>query len=236
MSDWAPRRFWTQSDVVETEQGFTVHLDGRTVRTPGKMPLDLPTRVLATGIAAEWAAQGERVDPGTMPLTRAANSAIDKVRPQIAEVIDILSEYGDTDVTCYRADSPEGLVLRQAAAWDPLLDWAAERFAARLIPVQGVMYQGQNPENVARLRAPLMNMSEFQLAGFHDLVTLSGSLVIALAAIHEHSDLEALWSASRIDETWQIEAWGPDDEAQALAETKHDAFLQGFEFYRLSSV
>lgn len=235
MSDWAPRRFWTRTEVVQTEDGFTVHLDGRTIRTPGKSLLNLPTRALATRMAAEWEAQGDRVDPASMPLTRAANSAIEKVAPQREAVIAMLAEYGDTDVTCYRADYPDALVERQRAAWDPLLDWAAATYGALLIPVQGVMYQGQNVGSLERLRAPMNDMSDFQLTGFHDLVTLSGSLVIALATITGHGSAQALWQASRIDEIWQLEAWGPDEEAQALAETRRAAFVQALEFFDLST-
>ena len=110
MSEWAPRRFYKHATVEEAEGGFTVHLDGRPLRTPGKVPLVVPTRGIAEAMAEEWRAQDEKIDPRTMPFTRTANSAIDKVAPQHADVAAMLAEYGDSDLLCYRAESPAPLV------------------------------------------------------------------------------------------------------------------------------
>ena len=235
MSDWKARRFWKLATVEPADAGFAVHLDGRPVRTPAKSLLAVPTKALALAIAAEWDAQAKIVDPRTMPITRAANSAIDKVVPKQADVTQMLAEYGDADATCYRAHTPEGLVQRQTAAWDPLLDWADEVFQARLIPVVGVIYQPQNPKALQRLSEPVQQMTPFQLAGFHDLVTLSGSLIIGLATARGLLPPEDLWQRSRIDELWQQDQWGLDDEAAAMAEGKRLSFMQGLEFYRLSA-
>jgi len=235
MSEWKAKRFWTDACVVDCAPGFGIELDGRPVRTPGKSLLVVPTRALAQAITAEWDAQTGKVDPETMPLTRTANSAMEKVAPQKSEVAILLAAYGDTDLTCYRAEAPEELVRRQIEAWDPLLDWAAETYHARLIPVQGVIHRAQTETALCNLTKPLMEMSEFELAGFHDLVSLTGSLIIALATIQGLHSAETLWSTSRIDEDWQAQQWGADDEAQAMAEGKRRAFLDGLSFYRLSA-
>ena len=128
MSGARRRRFYTSVTVSEHEGGFGVSLDGRAIKTPAKALLSVPTADLAGYIAAEWDAQGDRINPEAMPATRFANAAIDKVRVQFAEVADMLGAYGETDLLCYRAEAPVELTARQAAAWDPLLDWAARRF------------------------------------------------------------------------------------------------------------
>ena len=140
MSDWKPKRFWKKAVATACDGGFTVELDGRSVKTPAKETLIVPTMPMAKATAAEWDAQGETLDPITMPITRGANAAIDKVRTQHAEVAAMLAEYGDSDLLCYRAAGPETLIARQAAAWDPLLDWAAQTLDARLTVGQGVMH------------------------------------------------------------------------------------------------
>ncbi len=235
MSEWHAKRFWKAAHVVEEPTGFGIALDARPVRTPGRLPLIVPTRALAQALAAEWDAQDDRIDPGRMPLTRAANSALEKVAPQQAEVAAMLAAYADADLTCYRADAPVALVRRQAEAWDPLLDWAAEAYGARLIPVQGVIHQPQNPVALQNLAEPLKTMSAFQLTGIHDLVSLSGSLIIGLAAISGLHPPPDLWTRSRIDEDWQIEQWGEDAEAAKMAEGKRRAFMDGLHFYDLST-
>jgi chaperone required for assembly of F1-ATPase len=235
MSEWKARRFWKEATVERQGEAWTVRLDGRPVKTPGKNDLALPTRALAEAVAAEWQAQEEVIDPRRMPFTRAANSAIEKVAPQRAEVAQMLAGYGDSDLTCYRAAGPEELVARQAAAWDPLLDWAEAEFGARLIPVEGVMHQPQPPQALARLAAPLEEMTVFELTGFHDLVTVPGSLVIGLAAARRAFAPEALWQAARVDEQWQQEQWGEDDEAAAAAAAKQADFLQAQQFFHMAS-
>ncbi|MDJ0824426.1 MAG: ATP12 family protein [Rhodobacter sp.] len=234
MTEWKARRFWTEATVVDDAHGFGVRLDERPVRTPAKAPLVVPTRAMADAIAGEWQAQQDVVDPQAMPVTRSANAAIDKVSAQRAEVVAMLTAYGDADLTCYRAAEPEALVRRQSAAWDPLLDWAAEALGARLIPVEGVVHIAQPANSLARLAAPVERMTPFELTGFHDLVSLSGSLVIALAATHDVMPLFELWSRSRIDETWQEEQWGADEEATEAAALKRRGFLHAHSFYQMS--
>ncbi|WP_300073449.1 ATP12 family protein [uncultured Ruegeria sp.] len=234
MSEWKPKRFWTESAVVEAEGGHTVELDGRRVKTPARETLILPTRAMAEAVAAEWEAQDEVVDPTLMPFTRTANAAIDKVRIQHHEVAEMLADYGDTDLLCYRATHPQELQNKQSAEWDPALDWAAETFSARLVPVAGVLHQSQSDEALAVLRQRVHALDEFQLAAFHDLVSLSGSLILGFAAAMDWRAPDEIWRISRLDELWQIEQWGHDDEAHAVAETKKTAFLHAKNFFDIS--
>lgn len=232
MSEWQAKRFWKVASVVEGDGGYTVELDGRLVKTPGKQPLTVPTVGLAQAIAAEWDAQEEEINPLTMPVTRAANSAIEKIMPQRAAVVDALAEYGATDLLCYRAERPRELVARQMAAWDPLLAWARETLGADLKTTAGVMFQAQSPDALAALRAPLEAATAFELAGLHDLIMLSGSLVIGLKA-RDEADVSDLWAASRVDESFQADEWGHDEEAKEAAEARGQAFEAAHRFYLL---
>lgn len=233
MAEWAQKRFWDKAEVREEGTGFGVTLDGRAVRSPAKTPLIVPTRALAEEIAAEWNAQDGVIDPTSMPFTRTANAAIDKVAPQKPAVGDMLADYGDSDLLCYRATDPEALVARQRRGWDPLLDWAAETLGARLAPRAGVMHTPQEPAALDRLRTKVHEMDAFRLAAFHDLVTLSGSLVLGFAAAHGVRPADELWELSRLDEAWQEERWGQDDEAQAAAALKKAAFHHAHRFFQL---
>ncbi|MBA4323779.1 MAG: ATPase [Rhodobacter sp.] len=233
MSVWAARRFWTAATAVPVDGGYTVQLDARPVRTPLKAPLVLPTIALAKAVAAEWQAQEKAVNPETMPFTRIANSAIDKVRPQFAAVADMLADYGGSDLLCYRAEGPAGLVARQAQSWDPLLDWARDDLAAPLRQATGVMHVAQPEASLAALRHQVHAMSAFQLAAFHDLVAISGSLVLALAVARGRITADEAWTRSRVDEDWQISLWGEDAEAAEAAARKREALLQADRFYGL---
>lgn len=234
MSVWKAKRFWTDASVEEVEGGFTVQLDGRPVKTPAKALLVVPTRALAGRIAAEWDAQDGEIDPFTMPFTRSANAALDKVAHQHSEVAELIAAYGDADLTCYRAESPVELVARQAEAWDPLLEWMAQRHAVRLNPVSGVMHKPQDTSMLQLLSGKTHALDAFALTAFHDLVSLSGSLVIGLAALENLHPAKQLWALSRIDETYQEELWGKDEEADQLAARKESEFLHAKAFYDVS--
>lgn len=234
MSDWRPRVFWKEAGVVPAEGGFAVQLDGRPVKTPAKRALVLPTEGLAQAVATEWAAQEKFVDPRGMPFTRTANAAIDKVADQHAEVADMLAGYGDSDLLCYRAESPVELVDWQARDWDAALDWGASSLGARLLPRAGIVHQPQPPEALAALAARVRELDPFRLAAFHDLVLLSGSLVLAFAAAANWRDAGDIWEMSRLEERWQIGQWGEDDEAAAAAQAKRRDFLQAKRFFDLA--
>ena len=218
------KRFWREVSVEAGAGGFAIGLDIRPLRTPAKAPCLLPTRALAEAVAAEWVAVEEVVDPAAMPLTRAANSAIDRVIPERTAVAAIVAAYGEADLICYRAPHPEGLVRRQGEGWDPLLGWAAEVLGAPLVSIEGVVHVAQPPESLARLSAAVRAHGPWELTALYDLVSISGSLVLGLAVSHGRLDAATAWPLSRIDEDWQIEEWGADDEATALAERRRADF------------
>lgn len=227
------KRFWETATVVGTDGDHRIELDGRGVKTPAKATLSLPTAALAEAVAQEWRDAEETVDPGKMPLTRRANVAIDKVGLQHAEIVEMLAEYGGSDLLCYRAETPEALHERQAAAWDPLLEWAGNKFDGRLLTTTGVMHVKQDATVLQNMRAPMIGLDAFELTGFHDLVVLSGSLILALAAIAREHEIEALWNAAQVDEAWQEETWGFDEEAALVLANKKNEFLDAFRFLEL---
>lgn len=233
MTDWAAKRFWTKTQVIAVEGGYSVTLDGRAVRTPAKSAVTLPTQAMADAVAREWDAQEGKINPLSMPFTRAANAATDKVTPQHGEVADMLAAYGDSDLICYRASDPRGLVERQNKGWDPLVDWSATALKAPLQVYVGVMHAEQPANSIAALTSRVHAFDAYRLTAFHDLVSLSGSLIIGFAVTENYASAEALWEISRIDETWQSEQWGHDEEAEQMAATKREAFLHADSFFRL---
>ena len=231
MSGWVKKRFWADVTVAEADDGFAIELDGRRVKTPAKAPLVVPTRAFADVIAEEWRAQGEAINPASMPATRAANAAIDKVRGQMGEVAGLITDYGDSDLVCYRAEAPDRLVAREAEAWGPIVDWTAHRYGVQPIVCTGVVHVPQPAALLEGLRADVVRLTAFELTCFHDLVAMSGSLLIALAVIDRFDAPEALWAISRVDEEWQITQWGTDEEAEALTELRKRSFLDAARFY-----
>ncbi|MGO4908765.1 ATP12 family chaperone protein [Pseudorhodobacter sp. W20_MBD10_FR17] len=233
MSGWAPKRFWKQAEPVAFDNGYTVSLDGRGLKTPAKTAFWVPTQPLAEAVAAEWQAQETKIKPETMPFTRTANSALDKVTPQFVAVADMLAAYGGSDLLCYRAEAPQELVARQQTAWDPLLDWAATELGAALVATQGIMPIAQPAASQTPLIQAVHAMTPFQLAAFHDLVAISGSLVLGLAIARGKIDVDAGFDLSRIDEHWQAELWGVDDEAAESEAYKRDGIRHAARFFGL---
>lgn len=227
------KRFWSEVTVAEVGLDFEITLDGHKVRTPARSPLLVPTRNLAAAIAAEWQVVVDAVDPARMPMTRRANAAIDKVTAQQAEVAAMLAEYGGSDLICYRATHPPELIMRQAAAWDPLVDWVRATFGTRLNVTAGVIHIAQDRRGLTRFSQPVFQLDSFALTGLHDLVTLSGSLTIGLAATHGFASIDDLWIASQVDEIWQAQLWGDDDEALRNTELKRLDFIDAFRFFQL---
>jgi chaperone required for assembly of F1-ATPase len=233
MSAWKAKRFWKEATAEACDGGFTVRLDGRVVKTPAKTLLVVPTLAMAHAIAAEWDAQQGLVKPDTMPHTRTANSALDKVAPQFDQVADMMAAYGGTDLLCYRATGPQELIDRQQAQWGPLLDWCGSDLGAPLIATAGVMHIEQPPGSLARLSQLVHGWTPFQLAAAHDLIAISGSLVLALAVTHGRLSVDQAWSLSRIDETWTNEQWGVDEDAAHLESLKQAAFAHAARFFAL---
>lgn len=227
------KRIWKEARAVALDGGWTVQLDGRPVRTPAKREVVVPTEEMAQQIAAEWDAQEEQVRPLSMPMTRAAATCLDRVAPEIDVVRDTIAAYGETDLLCYRADFPQPLVKRQAAGWDPVLDWAAARYGARLKVVAGVMHVAQDAGATGALALEVREMPAWPLTCLADLTTISGSLVLGLAVVAGHLEAEAAWHLSRIDEKWNIEQWGEDHEAAAQAARRHADFLHAAKVLKL---
>lgn len=214
------KRFWKEVTIGPDR---VVALDGRPVRTPGRVPLALPTEALAEAIAAEWRGVGETLDPRAMPLTGLANAAIDRIAPDRASFAAGLARYGEGDLLCYRAESPTELVRRQAAAWDPPLAWARGRYDVHFEVTAGVVHVPQPAATVARLGDAVGALDEWALAGLSPVVTITGSLVLGLAVVEGAMDAEAVWNAANLDEDWQAEQWGEDALAsQARENRRHD--------------
>ncbi|MEX0969918.1 MAG: ATP12 family protein [Paracoccaceae bacterium] len=211
------KKVWQTVSVQPEGCSFAVYLDKRGLMTPGRAPLHLPTESFARGIAAEWDSVTDKVNPAEMPLTRAANSAIDKVTPQHKAVADMLTEYGGTDLLCYRAETPAELVAHQAEHWDEHLAWVAQEFGAALKTQAGVMPIAQPQDSLAQLGAAVAACDAFFLTALHDLVTISGSLVLGLAVLRGRLNADEAFDLSRLDAAWQAELWGEDDEAQRAA-------------------
>ena len=227
------RRFYKNAAVSEAGSGFEIRLDDRPVKTPARQPLVVPGARLADAIAAEWNAQGEKVDPRSMPFTGLSNAAIDRVGEDPAAFARSLALFGESDLLCYRADKPESLIERQAEQWDPLLVWARRRYDVELEVVSGVIHRPQPPGTVERLGRAVTARTPFQLAALAPLVTISGSLIIALALAEGAIDLDTAWSAASLDETWQLEQWGADAEAEAVLEARRQEFAAGYRFLQL---
>jgi chaperone required for assembly of F1-ATPase len=194
-------------------EGAALLLDGKHVRTPGKAPFRLPTRALAEAVAEEWCAQGERIDPSTMPLTRLANNAIDGVSGHEQAVVDDIVAHAGSDLLCYRAQGPEALVEAQATHWDPVLAWAKTALGAPLFLAQGIVHVAQPPASLDRLKETLAGRDAFGLAALHVMTALTGSALLALAVAERRLTPEEAWAASHVDEDWQISQWGEDAEA-----------------------
>jgi chaperone required for assembly of F1-ATPase len=229
----AMKRFYKQATAVPEAGGVAILLDGRPVRTPARAQLRVPTEELAEAIAAEWNAQGETGDPRSMPLTGLANAAIDRVAPDPAAFGRTLAEYGESDLLCYRAEGPRSLVERQSRVWDPLLGWARTRFGIEMETTAGVMHRPQPARTVEQLGRAVAARSAFQLAGLAPVVTIAGSLIIALALAEGAIGLETAWTAAMLDEAWQAEQWGADPLAAASLENRRRDFEGAYLFLTL---
>ena len=227
------KRFYGHAAASPEEGGVAVLLDDRPVRTPGRNLLRVPTEELAEAIAAEWNAQGEKIDPLSMPLTGLANAAIDRVAPDPAGFARSLAEYGESDLLCYRAEGPRSLVERQEQAWDPLLGWARTRFRVEIATTAGVMHRRQPEATVEQLGRAVAARSAFHLAGLSPLVTIAGSLIVALALAEGAIGLETAWDAALLDEAWQAEQWGADPLAAASLENRRREFEAAYLFLTL---
>ena len=210
-----PKRFYETAEAVAAASGHGIALDGKPVRTPAGRPLAVPGAALASAIAEEWAAQGETIDRETMPLTRLVCTALDLVPERRAEIVAEVAAYAETDLVCYRTDEPPALARRQAAAWQPLVAWTAERYDAHLAVTSSITPIDQAPEALEALQDAVAGEDDFTLAGLSLATRSFGSLVIALAMRNSRLDAGAAADASLVDERYQLERWGADAELAA---------------------
>ena len=233
MTEWKAKRFWTKAHVIEADGGFRVTLDDRPINTPGKLPLILPTSAMAHAIAEEWDAQDGEIDPLTMPTTRSANSAVERVAPQHAAVAQMLAAYAETDLLCHRAEQPEELVQLQVEGWDPVLDWADQKYGARLQVGAGILPIQQSQDALGRLAKAVEDTPAFPMTALHDMISLTGSIVLGLAMADGHLTAAKAWDLSRIDEEWQIAQWGRDEEADAASNARRLQLFHAERFWGL---
>ena len=227
------KRFWEAAEAVREDGGWTVHLDGRPLRTPARASLVVPSEALAKAIATEWHAVDGTVDPGKMPITGLANAAIDRIAPNRQAFAGGLARYAEADLACYRSEWPPELVERQAECWDPLLVWARRRYDVDFATTSGLMHVPQPQPTIDRLAQAVAELDPFRLAGLSPLVTVGGSLIGALAVLEKAMTADEVWGAVSIDERWQLEQWGSDVEAKAALENRRSDFFAGASFLEL---
>ena len=228
------KRFYAAATVAPRETGsFGIELDGRPIKTPAGHALAVPTQTLADAIAGEWNAQGDDIVPASLPLTRLANSAIDGVAEREGDVLQDIVNYAASDLLCYRAASPEGLVAKQARVWDPVLDWVRAEYDAPFKSGTGVKHLEQPAASLDAVRAVISAFGPFQLAALHVITTLTGSALIAVAHAQRFLDMDAAWETANVDEDWQTSQWGEDFEAAQRQKRRFSEFLNASRFFDL---
>jgi chaperone required for assembly of F1-ATPase len=229
------RRFWKETTAQAAGDGFAIRLDGKPLKTPMKADLWLPNAAMAQAVVSEWDAVGEKIDPATMPITGFANAAIDRVAADRQGFIDSIAAYGESDLLCYRAEEPEQLTQRQAAAWDHWLNWAQARYFVTFTVVAGIMHQPQPEPTLARLKDAVASLNDWQLAAASRLVPISGSLVALLALTENHTAAQVIWLDLVVDELWQEEKWGADDFALKNRRDREADFMNAARFLALAA-
>jgi chaperone required for assembly of F1-ATPase len=227
------KRFWKSARAIQNDGGWGVELDGRPLRTPARKPLSVPTQRLADAIAGEWNAAEDKIDPRAMPLTGIANAAIDRVAPDKQSFASGIAKYAEADLACYRAEGPQGLIDAQAEHWDELLAWGRRRFDVDFRTTSGVLHVDQPPATVERLAHAVSALDSYRLAGLSPLVTIGGSLLAALGVLEEAFTPEWAWEAVSVDDRWQLEQWGSDEEAETAMANRERDFLAAARFLKL---
>jgi chaperone required for assembly of F1-ATPase len=227
------KRFWKQADAVERDGGWGVELDGKPLRTPARDLLTVPTKALAEAIASEWNEVGDKIDPGTLPLTGLANAAVDRVAPDKEAFAKGIARYAEADLACYRAEGPSALVDRQTESWDALIGWGRRRFDVDFRTTRGIVHVDQPAATVDRLSHAVAALDPFRLAGLSPLVTISGSLLAALGVLEGTLMPDQAWDAVTVDDRWQLEQWGSDAEAEAAIDNRRRNFMAAARFLEL---
>lgn len=224
------KRFYTSVSVEPSNGGYALLLDGRPVKTPGRVALILPNETMAQAVAEEWAGQGEEIVIASMPITGFANAAIDRIADDPERFIDDIASYGETDTLCYRADPGDPLAERQHAEWEPIVQWAENRYDIRLLRVAGIIHQPQSTHSLSRLKAVVAAHDRFNLAGLSTMTSMGGSLLASLALLEQAFDSGTIWRAVSLEELWQEELWGADADALATRELRRAQFDQAYRF------
>jgi chaperone required for assembly of F1-ATPase len=221
-----PKRFYKNAEIIESNELFELRLDGRQALTPGRKPLALPTKAAADLVASEWRAQTDVIDPARMHATRITNTAIDSMGARMAEVRADIGGYARSDLVCYRAGEPEGLIQLQNSAWNPVVAWSADAIGARMRLVEGIMHETQSDEALAAVEAAVAAEAQpIRLAALHVIATMSGSCLIALMVRAGAMSLEDAFAAAHVDEAWNVSLWGQDAEAEARQARRREEFL-----------
>jgi len=230
------KRFYKKAEIgpAKDGDGYHVLLDGRGVRSPAGAPLAIPSQDLAKAIAEEWEAQEEKIQPLTMGLMQLAATTVDRVTGRRSDVIAEIAKFSETDLTCHRAENPQDLVLRQAEAWQPELEWLKEMYGVALSVTNGIMPVTQ-PSDAAQVLSKAMDeaLSDWELSALHSLTSGLGSIVLGLSVLNGRLDGETAFNTSRIDELFQVERWGEDSEAQDARQRVHQDMLVAEKFLTL---
>ena len=230
----SPKRFCDAVRVEKLASGHAILLDGKPGLSPGQAELVVPTESLAKAVAGEWKAQGEKIEPETMPHTKRVNTALDRVHGREAAVVEEIVAYAGSDLLCYRAESPVDLIELQRGHWDPVLEWVAAEWGANFRTCAGVSHVTQPETTLAHIRRAFAAYDCFQLAALYAITTLTGSALLALAHARERLSADELWAAAHVDEDWQISKWGEDAEAQTRRAVRRVEFDADCLFLELS--
>ena len=228
------KRFYEQVEVAELDDGWQVTLDGRGLKTAKGSPQIVPARALAEKLATEWSDQSEEIDPARFILRDQTDFAIDMVVPDPTETIDTLLGFAETDTLCYRADPDEALYSRQLEVWEPLLQSFERRADVQFVRVSGIIHRPQTPKTLQALRTRLEDKDAFALAGLQAATSLTASLVIGLLAIEDQAHVPALWQAASLEEKWQADLWGRDEEAEQRMVKREADFMNAVKFVSLA--
>ena len=220
-----PKRFYKTVEIVEQEGLFHLRLDGRPALSPGRNPLAVSERVLGEALCAEWQAQSEHIDPAAMPVTRLVNTALDGVTGAEAAICADIVAYSGSDLLCYRAGEPQGLIEQQGALWDPVLAWAERLLGVRFALAEGIVHVEQPREALSAMESKLATYTDpFTLAGLSMATSLTGSALLALAVAEGFLAPDEAWRAAHVDEDWNIAQWGEDAEATARRADRYRDF------------
>ncbi|AMO70917.1 ATP12 family chaperone protein [Sphingorhabdus sp. M41] len=229
------KRFYKEVSVSPVGEAYAITLDGRPMKTPQRNPLAVPASGLADAISAEWAGQGEDIIPASMPLTALAQGALDQVESERERIVSRIAAFADSDMLYYRADQgQQALIAHQAEHWDPLLDWARQRYDVGFNLIHGIRYEAQPEATIARLTNVVEAQDGFTIAAMLSLVGLSGSLIATLGLVEQTHDTKTLWPLVNLEELWQEQQWGRDDVAVAMRDLKRAEFEAAARFLDLS--